>query len=157
MSDDNRVMLDSINEGVFTVDENWRITSFNRAAQRITGVAASEAMGKLCSEVFRADICERSCALKRTMSTGKPVFNATAGIINHDGLKVPIRISTALLKDHNGRVIGGVETFQDLSQVQQLQKELRAKYTFEDIVGHSPAMRQLFELLPQIAESSAPS
>ena len=155
MDDYNRVMLDSINEGVFTVDQNWYITSFNRAAERITGIAQQEALGKLCSEVFRTNICEKSCALKRTMSTGKPIFNATAYIINHDGQRVPIRISTALLKDDDGRVIGGVETFQDLSQVEQLQKELYARYTFEDIVGHSPAMRQLFELLPQIAESSS--
>ena len=155
MDDYNRVMLDSINEGVFTVDQNWYITSFNRAAERITGIAQQEALGKLCSEVFRTNICEKSCALKRTMSTGKPIFNATAYIINHDGQRVPIRISTALLKDDDGRVIGGVETFQDLSQVEQLQKELYARYTFEDIVGHSLAMRQLFELLPQIAESSS--
>jgi PAS domain S-box-containing protein len=155
MADYNCVMLDSINEGVFTVDEHWRVTSFNRAAERITGITRQEALGKLCSEVFRASICEKSCALKQTMSTGKPIFNATAHIINHEGHRVPIRISTALLKDDNGHIIGGVETFQDLSQIEQLQKELQAKYTFEDIVGHSLAMRQLFELLPQIAESSS--
>jgi len=155
MDDYNRVMLDSINEGVFTVDEHWRVTSFNRAAETITGIDRQEALGKQCSEVFRASICEKSCVLKQTMSSGKPIINATAHIINHDGHQVPIRISTALLKDDNGRVIGGVETFQDLSQIEQLRKELQAKYTFEDIVGHSPAMRQLFELLPQIAESSS--
>ena len=155
MDDYNQVMLDSINEGIFTVDSQWCVTSFNHAAERITGTPRQEALGKLCSEVFRANICEQSCALKQTMSTGKPIINATAHIINHDGHRVPIRISTALLKDDQGRVMGGVETFQDLSQIEQLQKELQAKYTIEDIVGHSPAMRQLFELLPQIAESSS--
>ncbi|MBN1766688.1 MAG: sigma 54-interacting transcriptional regulator [Sedimentisphaerales bacterium] len=155
MSDYNRVMLDSINEGVFTVDQDWRITSFNRAAEKITGIARQEALGKLCSEVFRANICEKTCVLKRTMSSGRPIINATAYIINHDGHRVPIRISTALLKDDDGRVIGGVETFQDLSQIEQLQKELQARYTFEDIVGRSSAMRQLFDLLPQIAESAS--
>jgi len=155
MDDYNQVMLDSINEGIFTVDSQWCVTSFNHAAERITGTPRQEALGKLCSEVFRANICEQSCALKQTMSTGKPIINATAHIINHDGHRVPIRISTALLKDDQGRVMGGVETFQDLSQIEQLQKELQAKYTIEDIVGHSPAMKQLFELLPQIAESSS--
>jgi len=155
MSDYNRVMLDSINEGVFTVDQNWRITSFNRAAEKITGIAREDAMGKLCSEVFRANICEKSCAMKRTMSSGRPIINATAYIVNRQGQRVPIRISTALLKNDKGRVIGGVETFQDLSQIEQLKKALQAKYTFEDIVGRSPAMRQLFDLLPQIAESSS--
>ena len=149
------VILDSINEGVFTVDSDWRITAFNRAAERITGVPREQAIGQPCCEVFRASICENACVLKRTLDTGKSVVNATAHIITSSGGRVPIRISTAPLKDEEGEVIGGVETFQDLSQVEQLQKELAKRYTFEDIVGRSPAMMRLFEILPQIAESSS--
>jgi PAS domain S-box-containing protein len=148
-------ILDSVNEGVFTVDPDWRITAFNRAAERITGVSREEAVGSQCCDVFRANICEKHCALRRTMQSGKPVVNATAHIINHNGERVPIRISTALLKDNDGQIIGGVETFQDLSQVEQLRKELEARYTFEDIVGRSPAMLRLFEVLPQIADSDS--
>ncbi len=149
------VILDSINEGVFTVDLDWRITAFNRAAERITGIDRKEALGKPCCEVFRASICENACALRRTLTTGRPIVNATAHIVSHAGQRIPIRISTALLKDANGTVIGGVETFQDLSQIEQLQKELEARYTFEDIVGRSPAMTSLFQILPQIAESDS--
>lgn len=146
-------ILDSINEGVFTVDHQWRITAFNRAAERITGVRRQDALGKRCSDVFRANICEESCALRRTLATGKPVVSATANIIGVNGGRIPIRISTALLCDEDGQVAGGVETFQDLSYIEQLRKELEARYTFEDIVGRSPAMRSLFDILPQIAES----
>ncbi|MBI5062466.1 MAG: sigma 54-interacting transcriptional regulator, partial [Desulfatitalea sp.] len=92
---------------------------------------------------------------RRTSQTGQPVVNATAQIINNLGQRVPIRISTAILKDDQGAIIGGVESFQDLSQVEQLQKELELRYTFEDIVGRSSAMMQLFKVLPQIAESSS--
>jgi len=149
------VVLDSINEGVFTVDMDWRITSFNRAAERITRTSRGEALGKACWDVFHANVCEKDCALRQTFHTGKPVVNATAHIINRQGLRVPIRISTAILSDNDGKVIGGVETFQDLSQVEQLQKQLKNRYTFEDIVGRSPAMVRLFELLPPIANSSS--
>ena len=149
------IILDSINEGVFTVDAGWRITSFNAAAERITGVTRDEAVGQRCFEVFHANICESACALKRTMTEGTPVANATAHIVNHAGRRVPIRISTALLKDDEDRIIGGVETFQDLSQVEELRKELHARYSFQDIIGRSPAMRRLFELLPRIAESDS--
>ncbi|MGA8240570.1 MAG: sigma 54-interacting transcriptional regulator, partial [Desulfobacterales bacterium] len=149
------VVLDSINEGVFTVDMDWRITSFNSAAERITRTTRSEALGKACCDVFHANVCEKDCALRQTFHTGKPVVNATAHIINRQGQRVPIRISTAILSDNDGKVIGGVETFQDLSQVEQLQKQLKDRYTFEDIVGRSPAMVRLFELLPQIADSSS--
>lgn len=148
-------ILDSINEGVFTVDHQWRITAFNRAAERITGVRRQDALGRQCSDVFRANICEEACALRRTLTSGKPVVGTTANIIGINGSRIPIRISTALLRNPDGEVTGGVETFQDLSYVEQLRKELESRYTFEDIVGRSAAMRNLFEVLPQIAASSS--
>ena len=148
-----KTILDSINEGVFTVDLQWRITGFNRAAEQITKVSRKEALGRQCCDVFRANICENACILRRTISSGKPILNATAHIFNQTGKRIPIRISTAVLRDDAGEVIGGVETFQDLSPIEQLKKELQAKYTFEDIVGRSAAMTKLFDILPQIAES----
>jgi PAS domain S-box-containing protein len=150
-----KTILDSINEGVFTVDLDWRITGFNRAAEKITHVSRKEALGQRCCDVFRASICENACALRRTLSNGRPVLNATAHIINQKGERIPIRISTAILKDESGQPIGGVETFQDLSPIEHLQKELQSRYTFEDIVGRGPAMVKLFEILPQISESSS--
>jgi PAS domain S-box-containing protein len=148
-------ILDSVNEGVFTVDSQWRISAFNRAAEKITGVSREQAIGSRCCDVFRANICETDCALRRTMQSGQPVVNATAHIVDIQGRRVPIRISTAILRDNDGTIVGGVETFQDLTQVEQLQKELQARYTFEDIVGRSPAMMRLFEIIPQIAASSS--
>ncbi|MBS3733722.1 MAG: sigma 54-interacting transcriptional regulator [Phycisphaerae bacterium] len=148
-------ILNSINEGVFTVDGDWRITAFNRAAETITGVRRDQAIGSPCCDVFRANICETDCALRRTMRSGTPIVNATAHIINQQGERIPIRIATALLKDEAGQIVGGVETFQDLTQVEQLQKELQARYTFEDIVGRSQAMLNLFDIVPQVADSDS--
>ncbi len=148
-------ILDAINEGVFTVDLDWRITRFNRAAEQITGVARAEAVGARCCEVFRADICEQACALRRTLSTGIPIINAAACIYHAAGRRVPIRISTAVLRDDAGALCGGVETFQDLTRIEQLQKVLEKRYTFEDIIGRSPAMQALFEILPQVAASDS--
>jgi PAS domain S-box-containing protein len=69
------LILDSLAEGVFTVDLNWRITSFNRAAEKITGIQRAQAIGRQCFEVFRADVCETGCALRRTMQTKTPITN----------------------------------------------------------------------------------
>ncbi len=149
------VILDSINEGVFTVDLNWRITTFNRAAEWITGVKREEAIGRPCCEVFRTNICEDACVLRQTRKTGKPVVNKTAHVVTSEGKRISIRISTALLRDEAGKIIGGVEMFQDLRQIEQLQKELESRYTFADIIGRSEAMRNLFEIVPQIAESDS--
>ena len=148
-------ILDSLNEGVFTVDRDWRITAFNAAAEQITGVPADEALGSPCCEVFRADVCETDCVMRRTMRSGEPVVNARVAITDHDGQRIPIRVSTALLRDDAGAVIGGVESFQDCSQLVALQKQLAASYTFEDIVGHSHPMRELFAILPPVAASGS--
>ncbi len=148
-------ILDSINEGVFTVDLDKRILSFNAAAERITKVSRPEAVGRHCRDVIRADLCRSDCAMDRTLQTGEPVVNATARIMDASGRRVPVRIATALLRDERGMVIGGVETFQDLTQVEQLRKELEARYTFEDIIGRSPAMTKLFDILPLVAESDS--
>ena len=149
------IILDSVADGVFTVDLEWRITSFNRAAERITGVTREEAIGRRCCDVFRASICESECALKRTRESGRPVVNKAVYIYTADGQRVPISVSAATLIDAAGHVIGGVETFRDLSQVEELRKELEGRYTFADIVGRSAAMQRLFELLPQVAESNS--
>lgn len=151
----HHVILDSLNDGVFTVDLDWRVTTFNRAAEQITGIDRKDAIGRPCWEVFRASVCESSCPLKHTLSTNQPTENARAYIVTPAGKRVPIRISAAVLRGDDGEVIGGVETFQDLSRVEELEKELRANYTFEDIVGRSPAMTSLFEILPQIAASDS--
>jgi PAS domain S-box-containing protein len=151
----NKTILDSINEGVFTVNDAWEITYFNHAAERITGVPITEAMGQPCCDVFRASICENACALRETVKTGKPIVNVTTSIVDQNGERIPIRISTALLKDKSNRVIGGVETFQDLSQIEVLQKQLTARYTYDDIIGRSKAMTDLFQIFPQIAETSS--
>ena len=69
------VILDSIADGVFTVDLEWRITSFNRAVETITGVKRKDAVGRHCWEVFRASICEKGCSLRHTLKTGHPLVN----------------------------------------------------------------------------------
>jgi PAS domain S-box-containing protein len=153
--DRHAVILDSVNDGVFTVDDQWRITSFNRAAERITGVKRHQAIGKRCCEVFRASICETACALRQTLKTGRPVVNKAVYILDAKGNRLPISVSTAVFKDENGETIGGVETFRDLSLVDDLRKELEAQYSFAEIVGRSASMRQVFQLLPQIAESDS--
>jgi len=151
----HNVILDSINDGVFAVDAEWRITSFNRAAERITGVKRQDALGRPCCEVFRASICETACALRETLKTGRPVVNKAVYILDARGNRVPISISTAVFKDAQGNVVGGVETFRDLSLVEDLRKQLEATYSFADIVGRSSAMQQLFQVLPEIAGSDS--
>ncbi len=148
-------ILDSIADGVFTVDNNFRITYFNRAAEKITGVSSKDAIGRHCWEVFRANVCEGQCYLRSSLESGEPGVHNSAYIIDKDGNTVPINISTAPIKDAEGKLIGGVETFRSLAELETLRKELTNKYTFEDIVTKNKKMRQLLDLLPRLAMSDA--
>lgn len=152
---DQNVILDSVSEGVFTVDLDWRITSFNQAAEKITGISRQEAIGKPCRDVLRADVCETGCTLAETMKTGNPIVNKAVHIVDTEGKKKTIAISTALLKNSKDEVIGGVETFRDTSAIEQLRKEIKGQYSCEDIISQSHKMQNLFAILPNIAESNA--
>jgi len=148
-------ILESISDGVFTVDQDWRVQSFNRAAELITGIPREEAVGRRCSDVFRASMCESECALKHTMETGTAVVNKATFIVNSKGKRLPISVSTALLRDVHGTVVGGAETFRDLSIIEELRTQVRGRFQVGDIVSRSASMRRLLEVLPRIADSES--
>ena len=155
ISEHQKIIFDSLADGVFTVDMDWRITSFNRAAEKITGIPRTEAIGKRCHEVFRASVCESGCLIRNSMGTGKPVFDMPVYIVRADKKRIPISVTTALLKDADGNVIGGVETFRDMTVVRELRKALDNRYSFDDIVSKNKKIHQLFSILPPIAESDS--
>lgn len=149
------IILESISDGVFTVDHEWRIMSFNRAAEEITGIPREEAIGRFCWEVFRSNMCEGNCALRRTMKEGRSFVSSSTYIITSDKKRIPISVSTAPLRNEAGEILGGVETFRDNSVVEELRRELSGTFRQGDMVSRSPLMRKIFNVLPQIAESDA--
>ena len=149
-------ILDSIADGVFTVDMNMRITFFNRAASRITGVPADQAVGRRCFHVFHAGICDKSCALKSSFRTGRDIVNRQVSVLRSDGKNIPISISTAVLRDDADSMVGGVESFRDLSPLETLRKEIHRTYTIADIVSKNHHILALFDILPHIADAECP-
>jgi len=150
-----KIILNSIVEGVFTVDRDWRITWFNSAAEKITGFTADEAIGSYCFEIFRSTCCERGCVLQSTFDTLEEISGRQVKIIRKDGKSIPISISTAILKDDNGEIVGGVESFRDLSEIVALRKTLNEKYSFLDIVSKNHVMKEIFGILPRISASDS--
>lgn len=148
-------VLESISDGVFTVDFEKKITFFNKAAEFITGFRSEEAIGQYCFDIFRADICQAKCPIDEAIA-GHPQISVHARIIDKSGDQKPVCINSALLKDSNGEILGGVETFRDLSELERLRRELSRSFTNEDIVGNHPKIREILSLLPDIAESDSP-
>lgn len=149
------LILDSITEGVFTINQDKIITSFNRAAEKITGFSRKKAVGKKCFEIFQADICQEACPLSSTVKAGKTVIDLPVNILNAEGRVIPISITTAVLKNDRGEILGGVETFRDLTALEALRREIQQKYVVADIVGKSDALQKIFNLLPDIAQSNS--
>jgi len=155
MSQGRDIILDSIADGVFTVDRDWNITSFNRAAERITGISRKQAIGQKCFDVFHADVCQRACTLRESIESNKEIIDRRINILNSEGKQIPLSISTAVIRDEKGEVVGGAETFRDLSDIEMLRQEIKGRYTFADIISQNHKIRKIFDILPDIAVSES--
>lgn len=148
-------VLDSLADGVFTVDLDWNITFFNEAASRITGIPAEEAVGSKCWEVFHSSLCDGDCALRACMKDCGRISNKSIFFIHADGRKVPVSISASPLVDATGNLLGGVESFRDLTDIQIIRREVEESWRFEDIIGKSEPLAKVFSILPQVSKSEA--
>ncbi len=148
-------ILECLPCGVFTVDDDMRITYFNTAAENITGVPREKAIGQYCYDVFKTNICEKRCILSNSLETDRECKNVRADILRSDGRRVAIRLCTSILKDEHGNKKGGVEIFQDILVEEQLKEEIKKSYVLEDIVSKNHRMKEIFDILPNVAESDS--
>jgi len=146
-------ILASVSDGVFAVDSSWRLTCFNRAASETLGIPREQALGRPCHEVISANICPDACALRYTMETGQPIVDMLIHMQDINGRRVPATISTALIRDAAGRIVGGVETFRNLNLVKRVLSQVEQTDPFMDFVSCDPAVKQIFDILPTIAQS----
>ncbi|PLX96511.1 MAG: Fis family transcriptional regulator [Desulfuromonas sp.] len=150
-----QTILDSVADGVFTVDSELRITSFNRAAEEITGFRRSEALGQPCCEIFRTNVCFDHCPLRKAFASGENITNVEVDVLDRHNREIPISVNASVLRDEHGAVIGGVETFRDLSQLRALANEVQERFSFHNMISRNPRMQQLFDILPDVAHSDA--
>jgi PAS domain S-box-containing protein len=148
-------ILDCIADGVFTVDRHFVITSFNRAAEEITGFSAEEAIGEKCYNIFRASVCQTDCLLAEVIRTGRSITGLELTILDRQNNDVHISVSNAVLRNKEGDTIGGVKTFRDLTAVDSFRREVRRRYCFRDMVGKNRRMQDIFDLVPDVAASDA--
>ena len=138
-----------------TIDVKKKVTYLNPAAESLTGFTAQDAVGQKCFDVLRADACEERCPFEDIRQRRRERFTEKVFIINKIGKQLPVAISISPLKDDEGKMIGAVETFRDLSELEELRKQASRSYTDEDIVGRHPRMKEILSILPDIAESES--
>ncbi|MBP1740794.1 MAG: domain S-box [Deltaproteobacteria bacterium] len=118
-----KFVLDSVPSGVITVDRDLRITGFNPWAERLTGYRAEEAIGSFCGEILHGGMCDTHCPLKTALTNQKPLSLVESTVGTKRGETIPVRMNAAALFDENGDLIGGVESFQDISALKTLERE----------------------------------
>jgi PAS domain S-box-containing protein len=140
---------------VLTVDRSGHVTFFNTMAETITAYPRKEILGKSLSILFRENEGENLSRLIATIKDGEPRSSGETGLTTRTGEKLPVRAEFIALKNKEGQIVGGLATIADLSLMHQLNSAIQDRYTFYDMVGRSPAMQRLFEIIPIVAASDA--
>lgn len=145
-------IVESLADGVFTVDSELRITSFNKGMESLTGLKERDVIGSACEDVFSADNCKDDCPFAHTLQRGYGQANVSERIAGRDGDTIPVLISTAFLEDGTEKV-ELIATVRDASEIEKLRKEVNDRYHFSNIIGKSSKMQQIFELIETLADT----
>jgi len=128
-------ILDSLGEGVFTIDPDKRIISFNKALQQMTGLSREQVLGKKCADVINIPLCSESCLFDKVMEHGESMedeASSTAAFLKlmmaeteiegQGGVKVPVNLYLTLLEDHVGKIIGAVCVLRDITRMKEIER-----------------------------------
>ncbi len=153
-----KAIFNSRTEGGLTTDNDCTITTFNRAAEQITGYKAEKAIGRKCWEIINSTFCRTKCAIGMNRSVTldrKCVQNEDVFVTTEDDRKVAIRLNHALLFDNKENLIGLIENFQDITEIRHLRDHLRERFELKQIIGKSPQMEKIFTLIDNVSRSDS--
>ena len=150
-----KIILNNLDVGIFTVDRGGYITFFNNEAEKISGYDRRIVLGKPCAAIFGGDAAHDLCLLKESIADGSSRSSRPGKMMTKEGETIPVRANYLALKNEKGAVVGGLATFHDLTLVRQLTRAMRERYTFHDMIGKSPEMRKIFEMVNVVARTDA--
>ncbi len=150
-------VLNSIWEAVVTVDKDHRISTFNRAAERLVGISATAATGRDCREILKAGFgpAQHDCPMGDITEEGRPRTDVEGTLVRADGRIVPISASWSFLEDPSGERFGFVLSFRSFEEIERLAEGRRAKFPYGDIVGKTPRIRQIFDLIETVKDTDS--
>jgi PAS domain S-box-containing protein len=110
-------VLDAVHDAVITIDRDFIITSFNRAAEQATGCERSQALGRRCQEVMRHRVCRHigKCPVPRLLATKRDCVTRRYYATDDQGQPLPFSLSAFALRDESGEIVGAIETFRNLA------------------------------------------
>jgi PAS domain S-box-containing protein len=159
------LLLESMAEGVFTLDVHGKITRWNPAMERITGYTEAEALGRTCELLSFNQCFDQSCpgdAGKCGILKGTRIEAKECVLRHKGGFDIPVLKNARAIKVSDGTIIGVVETLTDLSRlkraelkVERASRLLEERHGFGNIVGKSHRMQVVFESMEKAAASNA--
>lgn len=147
-------LLDEIAIGVVVLDRDRKIVGMNKTLKALTGFSQKEFFGVGCAHILRSNVCIQNCpALKIDEKSGPKCVEGN--LINRDRQLIPIRITSAPLKNIDDQMVGFLETVEDISLLRKLDETTSHAYKFDNIIGRSPEMEKIFQILPSLAQSDS--
>ncbi|MFQ5444987.1 MAG: sigma-54 interaction domain-containing protein, partial [Nitrospinales bacterium] len=144
--------LNVLNEAVFIYDQNMEIQFFNEAAEKITGFGKEDVLGKKCTTLFKQSVCLNNCGLCLSVKNGGENANFKSHFIRKDGFERMGRFRSGLLTQRKNGEVEVLVALTDITKINQLKKELSQVHSFQNIIGKSRPMRELFKTIKNIAE-----
>ncbi len=147
-------IIDGIPVGVAILDTNLQMGDMNKALEAITGFLREEVVDVPCRYILRCNLCLKRCPAKEALESDQTV-RVEGDIINRARKKIPVMMTVSPLKTASGEPVGVIQTLEDMSLVQELDKKIRTSHDFGGLIGHSPKMQKVFDLLPLIAQTDS--
>ncbi|WKZ68260.1 MAG: sigma 54-interacting transcriptional regulator [Melioribacteraceae bacterium] len=151
----SKYILDSLAEGVFVVDKEFKLIFVNKAAEKLLGRKSDDFLGSVCKSFCDSDQCQISCPIAEVLITGKKVYDLEANYQKSDGKSLPVKVNASVLEDDENNPIGGIVSFRDDSVNKSIEKLIGSDSHFNGIVGRSKQMIEVFSTIKEIAESEA--
>ena len=148
-------VLDSIADGIFTVDQDLIVRSFSGRMERLTGISPHDAIGRPCRDVLHGSKCDSDCPLHWSFGHGAVVDRCHEQLILPDNRLMPVTVTTAFLQDANGTTTGLTGVVRDESELEHLRRELHDRYSRHNLVGRSAAIRELSAAIEMLASTDA--
>jgi PAS domain S-box-containing protein len=153
---DYRTLFETLPEGVFSIDREFRITSFNHTAERISGFNRREVMGRYCWEVFRSNRCRKDCPLSRALDTGESRMDQEVATYNANGERQLLLVNVNVVRDNQGLPVGAVETFRSVCRGDAAALSAATwDQGLTGIIGKSPALHSVMGCLADVATTEA--
>ncbi|WP_456409041.1 sigma-54 interaction domain-containing protein [Caldithrix abyssi] len=149
------VILDSLGEGLFTVDKDFRVQTINRAAERLLGIKREKVLGDFCKNVFRTVRCLGECPIQKVLEDNKNVFDLENEMTHASGRRLKVQLNAAVLREENGEPIGGVISFRDMTHLEEIHKNLFSRTNFHGIIGTHKSMQEIYDLIEEVADSDS--